>query len=59
VVNQSLSLTDTRDPMLLARAEAEKNWLEKVHRLSGGHTVALPWLEDPSVNHIVKLADRP
>ncbi len=59
VVNQCLSLTDTRDPMLLARAEAEKNWLEKVHRLSGGHTVALPWLEDPSVNHIVKLADRP
>lgn len=53
VVNQSLSLTDTSDPMLLARAEAEKPWLEKVKEISSDNFVVIPWLEDPSILNII------
>ncbi|HCF51232.1 MAG TPA: arsenical pump-driving ATPase, partial [Syntrophomonas sp.] len=56
VVNQCLSLTDTRDSMLLARAEAEKPWLDKVKEISEDHFVAIPWLEDASIENIVPLA---
>lgn len=53
VVNQSLSLTDTSDPMLLARAEAETPWLEKIKEISNDHFVVIPWLEDASVANII------
>lgn len=52
VVNQCLSMTDTKNPMLLARAEAEKEWLEKVNDISTGNFVAIPWLEDASIENI-------
>jgi len=54
VVNQSLSLTNTSDPMLLARAQAEKPWLEKVKEISEDHFVVIPWLEDASIENILK-----
>ena len=57
VVNQCLSMTDTDNPMLLARAEAEKKWLEKVQVLSATNFVVVPWLEDASVKNIVKLME--
>lgn len=50
VVNQSLSLTDTSDAMLVARAEAEKQWIDRVHEISGGNFVVIPWLRDASIN---------
>jgi len=56
VVNQCLSLTETSDPMLLARAEAEKSWLEKVREISEDHFVVIPWLEDASIENILKVA---
>lgn len=52
VVNQCLSMTDTNNPMLLARAEAEKQWLEKVKIISSGNFVAIPWLQDASITNI-------
>lgn len=56
VVNQCLSLTDTSDNMLLARAVAERPWLEKVREISEDHFVAIPWLEDASIENILQLA---
>jgi len=54
VVNRCLSMTDTKDPMLMARSEAEKQWLEKVKEISSGNFVAIPWLQDASVENIGK-----
>jgi len=55
VVNQCLSMTDTGDAMLNARAAAEKPWLERVREISNGKFVAIPWLADASVQSISKL----
>lgn len=52
VVNQCLSMTNTQNPMLIARAVAEQQWLEKVKTISEGHFVALPWLENASIENI-------
>lgn len=55
VVNQCLSMTDTKNAMLLARAEAEKKWLEKVREISNNNFVAIPWLQDASIQNIVNI----
>ncbi|MBP2667775.1 MAG: arsenical pump-driving ATPase, partial [Firmicutes bacterium] len=55
VVNQCLSMTGTTNPMLVARAEAEKQWLEQVRSISAGNFVAIPWLQDASVSNISKI----
>ena len=54
IMNQCLSLADTKNPMLLARAAAEKEWLENVRQISGGNFVSIPWLQDVSVQSIIK-----
>ncbi len=54
IMNQCLSLADTKNPMLLARAAAEKEWLENVRQISGGNFVSIPWLQDASVQSIIK-----
>lgn len=54
VVNQSLSVTNTSDPMLLARAEAERPWLAKVKEISEGNFAVIPWLEDASIENVLK-----
>ena len=43
VVNQSLSLTDTNNPFLKARAEGEGKWIEKARLLSGNNLALIPW----------------
>lgn len=58
VVNQCLSMTGTDNPMLVARAEAEKQWLEKVREISGGNFIAIPWLQDASIKNIGKLTNK-
>lgn len=58
VVNQCLSMTATRDNMLLARAEAERQWLDKVKEISEDNFVAIPWLEDASIENIISQADK-
>jgi len=55
VVNQCLSMTDTNNPMLIARAGSEQEWLEKVSVISAGNFVAIPWLEDSSITNISKI----
>jgi arsenite/tail-anchored protein-transporting ATPase len=58
VVTQCLSMTTTNNAMLLARAEAEKQWLEKVNDISTGNFVAIPWLQDVSIQNISKIAHK-
>lgn len=54
VVNQCFSMTETSNPMLMARAEAEKQWLGKVNEISKGNFVAIPWLQDASIENVGK-----
>ncbi|WP_270336052.1 arsenical pump-driving ATPase [Ligilactobacillus agilis] len=53
VVNQYLSLTNTKNSMLIARANAEKQWLEKVKEISSDNFVGIPWFQDTSIESIV------
>ncbi len=46
VVNQSLSMSDVKSPILRARAASEKQWFDRVNRVSKGMTVGIPWLAD-------------
>ena len=57
VVNQCLSMAETKNSMLIARAEAEKQWLEKVGTISSGNFVAIPWLQDASITNISKFTN--
>ena len=57
VVNQCLSMTDPKNPMLIARAEAEQQWLEKVKEISADNFVAIPWLQDASIQGIGSITD--
>lgn len=54
VVNQCFSMTETSNPMLMARAEAEKQWLGKVNEISEGNFVAIPWLQDATIENVGK-----
>jgi len=54
IVNQSLLKTETSSPILLARAHREKEWLMKVKEISKDNFVALPWLENPSLENLLK-----
>ena len=45
VVNLSLSLTDTNNPFLKARAKGEGKWIEKVRDLSGDNIAIIEWKE--------------
>lgn len=56
VVNQCLSLTNTKNSMLIARADAEKQWLEKVKEISADNTVAIPWFQDASIENIMNFS---
>jgi len=52
VINQSLSMTPTKSTMLMARAEAEIPWINKVKDISGDNFVAIPWLQNASVANV-------
>lgn len=54
VVNQCLSMVDTENDMLIARSEAENQWLNRVKEISKDNYVAIPWLQDASIQSIVK-----
>lgn len=56
VVNQCLSLTNTKNSMLIARADAEKQWLEKVKEISSDNFVGIPWFQDASIESIVNFS---
>ena len=52
VVNSCLSLTDTDNPFLQAKATSESVWIKKVETLSKGNVALIPWKsgEDIFVN---------
>lgn len=52
VVNQCLSITDTKNPMLLARSNSEKQWIDRVDEISSGNLVGIPWLQNASIQNI-------
>jgi len=54
VVNQCISMTETDNSMLVARAKTEKQWLEKVSEISNRNFVTIPWIEDAAVENICK-----
>ncbi|UCZ52396.1 arsenical pump-driving ATPase [Bacillus shivajii] len=45
IINQSFSATNTDDPVLRGRANAEQRWIEKVTNHLGENTVLVPWSE--------------
>jgi arsenite-transporting ATPase len=57
VINQCLSMTDTNNAMLIARSEAERQWIERVREISNNNFVAVPWLQDASIQSIGKIVD--
>ena len=54
VANQCLSLVQTNDPILAARAEKEKGWLNRIADISGNHMAAVAWQEEASPERIGK-----
>lgn len=53
VVNQCLSMNKTDNPMLMARSQAEIQWLKKIEEITTNNFVAIPWLEDASIKNIL------
>lgn len=45
VINSSMLITNTTDPFLIAKAQGEVEWIEKVKELSQGNFVVVPWKE--------------
>lgn len=55
VVNQSLAKAHAIDPLLKARAQAEITWMDKVQSISADHFVVIPWLQEATIDHILKI----
>lgn len=53
VVNQSFSLVRTSSPLLKARKNSEKRWLNEVDKISNGKFVTIPWLNKVNVDSIL------
>lgn len=43
LVNQSMAMTATKDPILQVRAAGELLWIERVREISGHHFAVIPW----------------
>jgi arsenite/tail-anchored protein-transporting ATPase len=43
VVNQSLLNSNVQNPLLIARAVSEKEWIDRVNQVSNGNFVVIPW----------------
>lgn len=52
VVNQCLSRVKTTDMMLIARSAAERQWIDRVRKISSGNMVTIPWLEEARVESL-------
>ncbi|WP_342527353.1 arsenical pump-driving ATPase [Chryseomicrobium sp. FSL W7-1435] len=51
VINQSLSATDTTDPVLKGRAHAEKKWIKKVNEELAINSAIIPWLQEEKIGY--------
>ncbi|TDL33048.1 arsenical pump-driving ATPase [Jeotgalibacillus sp. S-D1] len=43
LINQSLLAAQSKEPILMSRAEAEKNWIHKVKKEFAKNTALIPW----------------
>lgn len=46
IINQSLSKTDTKDPVLLGRARSEKSWIDRVKNELATNSAIIPWISE-------------
>ena len=51
VINQSLSATNTNDPILKGKAIAEKEWIQEVNENKAEKTAIIPWLPEEKVGY--------
>ena len=51
VINQSLSVTNTNDPILKGKAMAEKEWIQEVNENKAEKTAIIPWLPEEKVGY--------
>lgn len=45
IINSSLSITETKNPLLMTKALEEEKWIKKINDHSNGNTVLIPWSE--------------
>ncbi|SIS39742.1 arsenical pump-driving ATPase [Salimicrobium flavidum] len=50
IVNQSLSETGTKDPLLQKRAEAEYRWIDEVARHQAAQMAVIPWMKEEQLH---------
>lgn len=51
VINQSLLATNTKDPILMGKAQAEKEWIEEVKDNKAKNTAIIPWLLEEKIGY--------
>jgi arsenite/tail-anchored protein-transporting ATPase len=51
VINQSLSATNTNDPILKRKAIAEKEWIQEVNENKAEKTAIIPWLPQEKIGY--------
>ncbi|WP_428909980.1 arsenical pump-driving ATPase [Niallia sp. Krafla_26] len=51
VINQSLSATNTNDPILKGKAMAEKKWIQEVNENKAEQCAIIPWLPEEKVGY--------
>ncbi|MCZ0701926.1 arsenite-transporting ATPase [Natronobacillus azotifigens] len=51
IINQSLFATTTRDPILMAKAQAEQEWITDVQDDKANHTAIIPWLQEEKIGY--------
>ena len=51
VINQSLSATNTNDPILKGKAMAEKEWIQEVNENKAKKTAIIPWFPEEKVGY--------
>lgn len=51
VINQSLSATNTSDPILKGKAMAEKEWIQEVRDNKADQCAVIPWLPEEKIGY--------
>lgn len=51
VINQSLSATNTSDPILKGKAMAEKEWIQEVRNNKADQCAVIPWLPEEKIGY--------
>lgn len=51
VINQSLSATNTKDPVLRGKAIAEKEWIHEVNKNLAEKCAIIPWLQEEKIGY--------